>query len=49
VREGDSLWRIAAERLGNGSRYNEIAKLNADVLDDEDTLAVGMRLRLPGQ
>ncbi|GAG15669.1 unnamed protein product, partial [marine sediment metagenome] len=47
VREGDSLWRIAAEQLGSGSRYSEIADLNADILDDEDSLAVGMRLKMP--
>ena len=47
VREGDSLWRIAAEQLGSGSRYSEIAGLNADILDDEDSLAVGMRLKMP--
>lgn len=47
VQEGDSLWRIAAEQLGNGSRYSEIAGLNADILDDEDSLAVGMRLKMP--
>jgi len=49
VREGDSLWQIATERLGDGSRYKEISKLNADILDDEDTLTVGMRLRMPAQ
>ena len=47
VQEGDSLWRIAAEQLGDGNRYGEIAKLNAGVLDDEDNLAVGMRLKMP--
>jgi nucleoid-associated protein YgaU len=49
VREGDSLWEIAADKLGDGSRYNEIAKLNAHVIDDEDTLCVGMRLKLPAR
>lgn len=49
VREGDSLWQIAADKLGDGSRYNEIAELNGDVIDDEDTLAVGMRLKLPAR
>jgi nucleoid-associated protein YgaU len=49
VREGDSLWKIAAEQLGNGARYTEIAKLNADSLSDEDSLSVGMRLKLPVQ
>jgi nucleoid-associated protein YgaU len=47
VREGDSLWQIAAEQLGDGSRYKEINKLNGDILENEDTIAVGMRLRMP--
>ncbi len=49
VQEGDSLWKIAAGQLGNGSRYAEITKLNADILDDEDNLTVGMRLRMPAR
>jgi len=49
VQEGDSLWRIAAKQLGDGSRYKEIAKLNAGVLDDEDFVPVGMRLKMPAQ
>lgn len=47
VREGDSLWQIAAEQLGDGSRYSEIAELNVGILDSEDNLSVGMRLRMP--
>lgn len=47
VREGDSLWKIAAEQLGSGSRFTEIAKLNTDIIDDGDNILVGMRLRLP--
>ena len=47
VRKGDSLWQIADEQLGDGSRYSEIAELNADILDSEDNLSVGMRLRIP--
>ena len=47
VKEGDSLWRIAAEQLGNGSRCSEIAKLNA--LDSEDNLSVGMCLKMPAR
>ncbi len=49
VREGDSLWQIASEQLGNGNRYGEIAKLNADILNSEDNLAVGMRLKMPAR
>jgi nucleoid-associated protein YgaU len=50
VREGDSLWKIAASQLGNGSRFEEIAKLNADVLKGrEDNLNVGMQLKIPAK
>ena len=49
VNEGDSLWSIAAERLSNGSRYGEIAKLNSDILGDKDRLVVGMRLKMPAK
>ena len=45
VREGDSLWKIAHEQLGDGNRYPKLAKLNK--LQDEDFLAVGSRLKLP--
>jgi nucleoid-associated protein YgaU len=47
VQEGDSLWQIADERLGDGTRYHEIAELNTNILQDEDNLVVGMCLKLP--
>ena len=47
VREGDSLWKIATEQLGTGSRYSEISKLNTDILDDENYVVAGMRLKMP--
>jgi len=47
VKEGDNLWKIAAEQLGSGGRFKEISKLNAGILDDEDVVGVGVRLRLP--
>lgn len=47
VREGDTLWNIAAEKLGNGSRYKEISELNTSVLKNENDLTIGMRLSLP--
>ena len=47
VQEGDSLWQVAAEQLGDGTRYHEIAKLNTGILEDEDNLVVGMYLKLP--
>jgi len=45
VREGDSLWRIAARELGDGKRWQEIAKLNG--IADGDVVQAGARLRLP--
>jgi len=49
VREGDSLWQIAAEQLGDGSRYKEIVRLNREKIKDEDELTTGMRLSLPAR
>ncbi len=49
VREGDSLWQIAAAQLGDGTRYEEISELNTDILEDEDDIPVGMRLRMPAR
>ena len=47
VKEDDTLWDIASSMLGSGSRYTEIARLNASLLSDEDSIKAGMRLRLP--
>ncbi len=49
VREDDNLWKIAAAKLGNGNRYTEITKLNADIIDDENNITVGMRLKIPAR
>jgi len=49
VKDGDSLWKIAAKELGKASSYMEIAKLNTDILANEDDLSIGMRLKMPGQ
>ena len=48
VRRGDSLWKIAKERLGDGTRYVELVGLNKDVLDGRpDFLTPGTVLRVP--
>ena len=47
VKEGDTLWNISAEQLGNASRYKEISKLNVDVIKNENDLTIGMKLSLP--
>lgn len=47
VKEGDSLWDIAASQLGDGNRYKEIIKLNPNVSTDGKNLAVGTKLKMP--
>jgi nucleoid-associated protein YgaU len=49
VKEGDSLWKIAASQLGDGNRYKDIVKLNSDILSSEDDIAVGMQLKMPAK
>lgn len=45
VKSGDSWWSIAASQLGDGSRYNELAKLNGK--KPTDTIYAGQALKLP--
>ena len=49
VQDGDYLWKIASTQLGSGARYEELAKLNADVLKGDIKVSPGMRLRLPSR
>ncbi len=45
VREGDTLYNIARDELGNGGRWQEIKQLNAGL--DESALPVGKKIWLP--
>lgn len=45
VKKGDSLWKIAAEKLGDGNRWTEIAKSNN--LTKPGVLLVGQNLKMP--
>ena len=47
VQSGQSLWSIAADELGQGSRYIEILDLNPQLLGDPGRLAPGQELMLP--
>ncbi len=49
VKEGDSLWKIAKEQLGNPGRYVEIARLNKDIIEDEEQLVVGIHIKMPSR
>jgi nucleoid-associated protein YgaU len=49
VHRGDSLWSVAQRQLGDGSRWSELYKLNADLLGkNPDMIFSGTHLRLPG-
>ncbi|MFC5731530.1 MULTISPECIES: LysM peptidoglycan-binding domain-containing protein [Nocardioides] len=48
VKRGDTLWKIAEERLGDGTRYVELVALNEALLDGRpDFLLPGTILRVP--
>ena len=48
VKPGESLWAIADQHLGDGSRYKEIAELNRDLLGARPSfLEPGWVLKLP--
>jgi nucleoid-associated protein YgaU len=51
VQEGDSLWQIASDELGDPSEVDAIKELNADILKgkDHETVIPGMKLRLPAK
>jgi nucleoid-associated protein YgaU len=49
IQDGDNLWKIASSQLGAGARYEEIAKLNAELLKGREVLDVGMKIRLPAK
>lgn len=45
VEQGDSLWKIAEENLGDSGRWKEIAEMNG--LDEPDLIFPGERLVMP--
>jgi hypothetical protein len=45
VAKGDTLWSIAASKLGDGNRWREIAQLNS--LKNPDDITPGQTLKLP--
>jgi nucleoid-associated protein YgaU len=49
VQEGDSLWAIANDELGDPSAVDAIKELNQSVLKGKDTVIPGMKLRLPSK
>jgi nucleoid-associated protein YgaU len=48
VKDGDSLWKIARNQLGDGNRFKEILKLNPNI-SANDNLAVSTKLKIPSK
>ncbi|MBC7834950.1 MAG: LysM peptidoglycan-binding domain-containing protein [Phycisphaerales bacterium] len=49
VKSGDTLMKIAARQLGSSGRWREIFALNKGKLDEEGTVKIGMKLKLPAK
>ena len=47
VGDGDTLWTIAYYLYGDGSRWEELYAVNAELLGNTVLLAVGMELQVP--
>jgi len=49
VKPGDSLWKIAVMKFGDGHKWKSIYAANSDSLADVNVLPVGQMLKIPGQ
>ena len=47
VESGDTLWKIADQHYGNGSKYPVIFEANKPMLEDPDKIYPGQVLRIP--
>ena len=47
VQSGDTLWKIAQQAYGDGSKYMKIFEANTDVLKDPDHIYPGQELKIP--
>ncbi len=47
VRAGETLWTIAAARVGDGSRWPALYRANRDQIRDPSLLHPGQRLEIP--
>lgn len=49
VKKGDTLEKIAVRMLGSASRVSDILDANSSVLDNEDDVQVGQKLKIPAR
>lgn len=48
VQQGDSLWKIAQQQLGSGTRWGEIYEANKSQIKDPRLIYAGQELDIPG-
>lgn len=49
VKSGDTLWGIAQQKLGDGSRWQEIYNLNKDKISNPDLIYPGQEFQMPAK
>ncbi len=49
VQKGDSLWKIAREKLGSGYKWGEIYEANRDTVRDPNLIYAGQILHIPDE
>jgi len=47
IQEGDTLWKIAQQTLGDGNHYEKIVAANLEVIKDADKIYPGQTIRIP--
>jgi len=47
IKKGDTLWKVAAQFYGNGSKYTKIFEDNREVIKDPDLIYPGQKIRIP--
>lgn len=47
IEKGDTLWKIADQAYGDGSKYTKIVEVNREVIKDADKIFPGQKIRIP--
>jgi len=47
IQKGDTLWKIAEQVYGNGSKYTKIVEVNQEVIKNADLIFPGQKIRIP--
>lgn len=47
IQKGDTLWKVAQDQYGDGSKYTAIVDANLEVIKDADKIYEGQSIRVP--